>query len=282
MAKDKNEADKNKTAVAVAPTTAGAVAVATDYGADAGQGFEGQSRSDISIPLLGVLQAMSPQVTNMQAAKPGMLFNTVTEELIPGSEGVVLVPATTRHQFVEWVPREKGGGYVAAHEPGSEVVKAAQAASKDFGKLTLPNGNQLVETFYIYGMVLDADKQPTQMITVPLTSVKISPYKRWNTKVNMFTVKTPTGQKVRPPLFAHTLRITTVKEKNLKGEYFNVDLQPAVNNSVAESLLPPGHPALEAAKELRDMVSQGVAKGAYETEAAPGGGSGATNPDWNT
>lgn len=272
---------KEKQTTAVAVATPNAVGAVIDYGTDAGAGFENQTKADISIPFLGVLQPMSPQITSMNDAKPGMLFNTVTEELTDGKVGRVLVPATTRHVFVEWVPREKGGGFVASHEVGSEVVKRALAESKDFGKYTTPNGNQLTETFYLYGMLLDSDLQPVEMATLAFTSTKITPYKRWNTKVNMFTVKTPSGAKVRPPLFAHLVKVTTTKEKNNKGEFFNFDLSPA-NGSVAESLLPPGHPALEAAKELRQMVDQGLAKAAYETQdgnARPAGG--AADPNWN-
>jgi hypothetical protein len=265
---------------AVVPTAPQAVVPAADYGADAGVGFENQTRADISIPFLTVLQALSPQITSMEAAKPGMLFNTVTDELVDGKTGRVFVPATTKHQYVEWVPREKGGGFVAAHEADSEVVKQAMAGSKDFGKYTTPNGNQLQETFYIYGMLLDEADQPAEMAVIGFTSTKIGVYRRWNTKVNMFTLPQPDGRKVRPPLFAHKVRITTVKEKNNKGEFFNFELQPA-NGSVAASLLPPGHAALEAAKQLRDMIVSGTAKADYASQQPEAAGT-AADPNWNT
>lgn len=269
------QASKAAPSAALAKTTSTAVGAVHDYGVDAGQGFEHQTRADIAIPFLNVLQPLSPEITNNEAARAGMLFNSVTEQLTDGKTGLVFIPATTRHVFVEWVPREKGGGFVGIHEIESEVVKNARAASKEFGKYTTPAGNQLQETFYVYGVLLDDEGAPGEMAILAFTSTKITPYKRWNTKINMFTVKTPSGAKVRPPLFAHQVRITTTKEKNNKGEFFNVDLQPAVNNSVAESLLPPGHPALEAAKDLRKLVDDGVAKADYtsqrpEAEAAPG------------
>lgn len=253
-----------------------AVVPTHDYGADASAGYENQSRADVSIPFLTVLQALSPQITEMEAAKPGMLFNSVTEELIDGKVGRVFVPATTKHMFVEWVPREKGGGFVATHEPESEVVRQARASSKEFGKYTTPNGNQLQETFYIYGVLLDEQDQPGEMAVISFTSTKISAYKRWNTKVSMFTIPSPTGGKIRPPLFAHKVKLTSTKEKNNKGEFFNFDLQPA-NGSVASSLLPPGHPALEAGKSLREMVNSGAAKATPQAEPTQGSG----DPDWN-
>lgn len=248
----------------VIPKTQNTVPAVLDYGADTGVGFENQTRDDITIPFLTVLQALSPQITSMQDAKPGMLFNTVTEELFDGKTGIILVPATTRHVYVEWVPREKGGGFFGVHEVNSDVVKQARANSKEFNKLTTPSGNQLTETFYLYAVVLDKNDEPLNPVTLAFTSTKISVYKRWNTKVNMFTIKSPSGAKIRPPLFAHKVRVTAVKEKNNKGEFYNFDLQPA-NGGVADSLLPPGHPALEAAKEFRQLVESGAARADYES-----------------
>lgn len=251
---------------ALAKTGAGALTAAHDYGHDFGQGFEHQTRDDISIPFLAVLQDNSPQVTDREDCKPGMLFNTVTEDVIDGKKGIKFVPATTQHVFVEWVPRDKGGGFVAVHDIDSDVVRQARAASKEFGKYSTPTGNDLVETFYVYATLLDENDEANEMAVLAFTSTKISVYKRFNTKLNMFTIRTPDGRKMRPPLFAHRVHLTTVRERNNKGTYFNFALTPAVNGSVAESLLPPGDQRLEAAKSLRDMVESGLAKAAYDSQ----------------
>lgn len=240
-----------------------AVTLAADYGADTGIGFDGQNRDTIVIPRLVVLQALSPQCSSNDAARPGMLFNTVTEELTPGATGRVFVPACRRHHFNEWVDRTKGGGLVGSHAPESAIVQNAKQASTEWGQYFSPAGNRLVETVDIYGVLLDNDGLPDGMAILSFSSTKLSEYKHWNTKVAMFMVKTASGNKVRPPLFAHQVRVCTKKEKNAKGEFFNYDLKPAKGN-LLESLLPPGHPALEAAKELRSMVEEGGAKAADE------------------
>lgn len=254
------------------PTASQQLAPVADYGADAGAGFEHQGREDISIPFLSLLQANSPEISEIEAAKPGMLFNTVTREL---AREVVIVPASTRHQFVEWVPRDKGGGFVSARSASDPEVHAAIAASKSFGDYQLPNGNELVETFYIYAVLLDNDGQPNGFATIGFTSTKIKVYKNWNTTIRMFQVKTPDGRKISPPLFAHTVKVSSKPDKNAKGVFSNFSLVPA-KGTIAESLLPPDHPAFLAAKELRTMVDQGLAKAAYESQAE-----GAKDPDWN-
>jgi hypothetical protein len=264
MAKAKKEEALEKKA------TPGAVEV-YDYGEDAGSGFEGQTMADIAIPFLTVLQKMSPQCdsTTLAGAKPGMLFNTVTEELWDGEEGLVFVPAYTENVFVEWVPRDKGGGFVGVHNISSEVVTKAKSSAEEFGRYVTEEGNELQETFYVYGVLLDDEGNSSQMITIAFTSSKIRVYKKWNTKLTMFTIK---GTKQRPPLFAHKVRIKTVREENPKGAYYNFVLQPA-NDEVRDSLLAPGSEAFLAGKKCKEMVTSGAARASYETQqGATGGG----------
>lgn len=248
-----------------------AVGQVLDYGDDVGGGFENQTREDIAIPFISILQGLSPQVTKgtVEGAKPGLLFNTVTEEIIDPKVGLVFVPGYTEHVYVEWIPRKEGGGFVAVHQMDSEIVKRAKDASEEFGKLKVDREgggkNDLVETFYVYGTLLDEDGNPETMAVIAFTSSKIKVYRRWNTALRMFTIKTEDGRKVRPPLFAHQVRISTKEESNSEGDYYNFVLHPA-NGSIAESLLPPGSQALEAAKAVANMVKEGTARAAYETQ----------------
>ena len=199
---------------AVATKNASTELAAYDYGEDLDRGFEGQTSADYSVPFVSVLQQMSPQVSDprdggIEGAKPGMLINTVTGELWDGREGLEFVPAMTQHVFVEWVPREKGGGMVGRHEVDSDVVRAARANSSEFGKLRTREGNDLIETFYVYG-VLCSGEQPAENVILAFTSTKIKIYKNFNTRVGFFMVQTPNGKR-RPPLFSHLVKITTSK-----------------------------------------------------------------------
>ena len=134
-----------------------------------------------------------------------MLYNTVTEELYKGSEGFEFVPVATQHVYVEWVPREQGGGFVGIHQIEDDVVKAAKDSSTEFGKYFTAEGNTLTETFYVYGVMLDEDGNE-MVVVIPFTSTKISVYKKWNTRIAAFQIN---GK--RPPLFAHRVKVTTSK-----------------------------------------------------------------------
>ena len=125
---------------------------AKDYGEYAGRGFQNQTQEDVAIPFVNLLQSNSPEVLkdheqHIKGAEAGMFINTVTKELFKEIE---LTPSVTRHLFVEWVPRDNGGGLIGFHACNSDVVKAAKAVSTKFGKFK--NGeNDLVETFEIWG-----------------------------------------------------------------------------------------------------------------------------------
>lgn len=255
---------------AVAKKTTGAVA-GYDYGEHSGVGFEGTTPNDLSIPFLSILQSNSPQVENGDpaGAKSGMLFNTVTRELIDGEEGgVVFLPCHKEMAYVEWVPRAKGGGFVGLHLAESDEVKKAISANdgKRIGKLAIGD-NELVETYYVYGLVLNHDgSESLGFAVISFTSTKIKPFRDWVTA--MYTLKH------RPPMFANRARIRTVKQRNELGTFCNFRIDP-LRATWSESLIDPVKESnlLEEAVGFRDMVVNGIARAAFETQDATGDGS---------
>jgi hypothetical protein len=233
-----------------------------DYGEDEGGGYEGQTTEEIQIPFLALLQALSPQVTEGDM-KAGQLFNTVTEESY--GDSVLFVPSRREIAFVEWVPRDKGGGFVGRHEIGSEVVIAAKAAAGTrFRKLKHPdNGNDLMETIYLYGVLILDEGSRLEPVCVAFSSTKISEYRKYNTKVSMFTILREDGSKIKPPRWGYLFKVGVRSQKNAKGTFFNFDFVPA-EGSVKASLLRPEDPRYLAGKDLADMVSSGMAKAVEE------------------
>lgn len=246
--------------------------VSYDYGSMSGAGFENQTSADVAIPFLALLQDLSPECKKgerqLDDAEPGMLMNSVTKEIWSGEEGVVVVPCDTDHKYVEWVPRTSGGGFVGSHEFDSEIVAQAKANSVQRGKLKTAAGNDLVETFYLYCLLLsDAEAlEPETPIVVSFTSTKIAAYKRIMTRLRTF--------KGKPPLFAHRLRITSVPDSKKGQEFHNFVVNP-VYGDIQKSLIPPTlygavHPLLAVGEALKNAVRGGTAKAAHETQAAGG------------
>lgn len=257
----------------VAKRQKGGAVAAFDYGADAGAGFEDVKGSDLSIPFLTLLQANSPQVANQdpKGAAAGMIFNSVTRELTDGDEGIPFLPCHKEGPvWVEWVPRTKGGGFVGLHDPASDVVKnGTPIMHPETGEPTrkLRHGeNELIETFYIYGLLLEPSGEETcSFAVISFTSTKIKPHRDWVTA--MYTLKG------KPPIFANRGVVKTVKQVKNNDTFFNYRIEP-FNTTWVNSLIDPatlGDLLLEA-KEFQNLVTSGMARAAFETERAADGG----------
>lgn len=273
MPKEKNPG--TQIATTEAETTDVDLNSAKGYLADAGAGFEDTTAADYALPMLGILQKMSPQVDEDQdahipGAKAGMVFNTVTQEMYDGERGILFIPVHREHKFVEWVPREIGGGLVEVHAPDSPVVLKAKADSgSDFGKLSLGD-NQLAETFYVYGLRVDEDGNTDQAV-IPFASTQIRTYKAWMTKARGIKLRDPETNRPFPaPMFAHVYRLTTHLQENKKGKWHG--WRVAFNGAnAAEARLPLGSPLYDEAKALRDLVTRGLTKINIEQSQGLGG-----------
>ena len=265
----------------VATTSPKELAAQTDWGEYAGVGSEDTSSSDYSIPFINLLQSGSPQVEddNPPGAKAGMYHNSVTDELY---ESFVFQPCVQLHKVVEWKPRGEGGGggkgFVAVHELSSEVYKDALAANggSPYGKLKNPkNGNDLIETYYLYGYILNEEgTDSVGFAVVAFSSTKIKSLKNFNTSVDMI--------KGRPPKFAHRMKFTSTKEKNTEGQsYYTTHISPFLENWKASMLNPKDHKSLlDDGMGFREMVLSGQASADYEKQGDSGqSGSGATGTE---
>jgi len=227
----------------------------------AGAGFENQTQQDTSVPFLSILQGMSPILKTREDLRQGMIYNTVTGDAVKGSDGVAFVPATTQHLFIEWKPRNEGGGFVAQHALDSEIVKSAQA-NQPFGKYT--NGkNDLVDTFYVYGVVVGVDGELSPA-TISFTGTKIKKYRVWMTKAMGLQIKLADGRSMQAPLFSHRYRLKTVAEKNNKGEFFNWNITWDATEEI-DCRLPTDDDAFLAAVALGKAVGEGRARASVES-----------------
>jgi hypothetical protein len=241
------------------------LAVTGGYEGDAGAGFEDTTAEDYALPMLGILQKMSPQVDKDQdahiaGAEAGMVFNTVTQDMYDGSKGIQFIPVHREHKYVEWIPREAGGGLVAVHDPDSpSVLRAKQEAGGDrFAKLSVGN-NQLAETFYVYGLLVDEDGSTTQVV-IPFASTQIKAYKAWMTKARGIKIKNPDGRVFPAPMFAHVYQLTTHLQENNKGKWHGWRIGFKGGTATSARIGPEGDPLYDEARALREMVVRGVAK----------------------
>ncbi len=232
-----------------------------DYGDDYDAGFENQGMEDTLLKPLKILQAQSPEVLEktITGAKAGLILDPSTDELF---KYLTIIPIYRERVFTEWLPRDKGGGggsgFVAEHLPDSELIlKAIIDNGGKWWPLSHPkNGNDLAESFKLHCIIQEPDGtlRPSMII---FTSSQIKVWQKASTAMRRFDIK---GK--RPAMYVHLAKISTVVEKNPKGQWFNYRWEPA-NGEVKNSLIPPKDPRLEAARTWLEIVKQGETKVDY-------------------
>ena len=254
------------TAVAKAKQTAVSTDVLDDIFETAGEGAAFDS-SEMQIPFVRVLQALSPQLNKkkpeyIEGAAQGDLFNTVTGEHWSGEEGVTVIPCFQTTKYLEFVPRDMGGGFKGEIHPNDPVL---QQTMRSGSKEMLPSGNELVKSDQHFCLVLgeEGSFQPA-VIDMKSTQLKVS--RRWKTQIAMQKVRHPsTGALVTPAVFATMWKLTTTEESNDQGSWNNYQVEKV---GLVES-----RDLLLEAKAFRDSIMAGEVKAAPEAPAENGGGS---------
>ena len=210
--------------VAVAEKKA-ALPTVSDFGgfeAFANEGLESVSAQDLSIPYLRILAQLSPQVNKrdgayVQGAEAGMIYNTVENAVYSGEDGVSVIPCYYRRVYVEWKPREKGGGYVATYGSDDPILKTTY--KDDRGNDILPHGNLLTNTAEFYVLMLDTDGSPRRCL-ITMTSTQLKKARKWLTQMQTNTARGKNGNMFVMPMMSHIYTLSTVEERNDKGSWF--------------------------------------------------------------
>ena len=167
----------------------------TLFGNDLSKGFENMTQDDLALPFVRILGQLSPQVTQGDAkfiedAKPGMIYNTVTNDLFDGKKGIKVIPCYYKKDYPEWNDRGEGPGAPAAvHLPQSPVIATGK---REGSKIRLPNGNYLEETASYYVMVETKTGAYTPaLITMKSTQLNVS--KKWNSMMKFIQLPAEKG-----------------------------------------------------------------------------------------
>lgn len=224
----------------------------------AGEATEGATQDDYAMPFLSLLQSGSPQCKKtdprmIEGAEEGQFFNTVDKTIYADENGVIFVPCGYRRAFVEWKLREDGGGFVADYNPGSEPKIIAQ---DEKNRDILENGNELKDTRYWYGFVINADGSSDAAV-IGLTRTQLKPSKAW---FNLVTKNVWPDGKLRtkePPMYVWSYRLKSVPQQKDDHSFWNWDVTrdaPVTDAGV-----------LEAGKTLHDSVKAGDVKRADDS-----------------
>lgn len=203
----------------------------TDMAADSGRGVS-HDASDYLVPLIYVLQALSPQALKrnpayINGAEAGSIWlRNASNPIVPGDHGIYFLPAAFYKNVVEWIPRNDGGGFVGIHnflDVGDTVAKVAERVNakqvpdptnaKRIRWMT-KDGHELIETRYHVGYVF-WDGRPMPYV-LPLSSTGHTFSKEWMNRMGQKTL--PNGQQA--PSYSYIYRLYTQFKQNNLGEWF--------------------------------------------------------------
>lgn len=177
----------------------------------AAAGNENVTANDLKIPMLKVLQQLSPELDDsksqyIEGAKAGMIANTVTGD---ASTSVMCMNLYFKSSFVVWLRRELGGGKVGEFD-------SLDAASAYLAEAGLDSkSHDIIETATHYVMLLNDDgSKIIGQALIPMSGTGLSVSSTWNSNIQMTNA---------PQRFLSVWKLSTVKRSNSKGSWFVFD-----------------------------------------------------------
>ena len=193
-------------------------------------GLENLAREDMTLPRLGIAQALSPQLSEsdpkyIEGLRPGNFFNTITRENY--GKTVQLVPLLFYKTRILFGPIDEGGGLrcqapdnlIGIGEPGGTCIKCPfsqfGSARNGEGKGTACN------QFFNYAALIvnDGSVSPEGLLVFSLKSSALKVAKDWNALIRIRNLD----------IFAGVYELTSVERKNDIGRWYEPVINPAGN-----------------------------------------------------
>ena len=265
----KTAVEKVKT---ITPTTTALDSMMAD---DAGAGISNRPE-DNQIPNIKVLQPLSPQVLDGPGKMPGATagdFILAGSTTLPGSQGIWFQPVAWAQEWREFLNRERGGGYVASY-PVNGFDDALQPIPPAGVKQVAPyqwvftdSGNVCIHYRNAVGILWQ--RRFGLEYVIPFTSTGHSVMKAWNTKAGQKRFAEGPKAGMQHPLFAYLYHLTASQRRNKKGQWYVIDVGPAVpldSDELKDVISEDWHHAYAIGKKLHLAFEKGEKKLAVDAD----------------
>jgi len=170
---------------------------------DRALGNENVSAEDQAVPRISLLQALSPQIDDVEGARPGQFHISTTNELV---DSLMVINLAFRKEWAVFKDKDLGGGFNGSYES-----EAAARAHVD----TLP-GNasdyQIIETAKHALLVLDEEGNPAYPAEMFFKSSALNQSRKWNSEISI--------KNGNAPRFATVWKLSPLKRKNDRGTWY--------------------------------------------------------------
>ena len=226
---------------------------------DATNGLENITSEDQAIPRLKILMQLSPELEELrdEGAKPGDIYNTVTEEWYDGTKGLRVLPSAYKRQYVEWADRGQGlGAPINVYDASSDIL--TKTTRDENNKDRLENGNYVETCGDHYVIIIPNGHSSEAIITMKATQLKKS--RKWNSMLINLKIKNSKGVSFTPPSYSHYYLLKTSKEGNDKGSWYGWEIsREKMVDNVDD---------YNTAKSFSERINKGEIKVKYEEESS--------------
>jgi len=209
------------------------------------RGSENAGTDDIVLPRISLLQALSPQIDEGDAAyvpgaKQGDIINTLTGAIY-GKE-ITIIPVFFRKVYIIWKDRAKGGGLNGIFDTKQDAMLALNA-------LEPPTSDyEIIDTAEEFVLVVNADGTMDEAI-LSMSKTKMKCSRKLQSLIRLTTIDS----------FASMFTLKSIADQSDLGKFFNFDV--ASKGFVAEDVY-------KKAEAMYKDVSSNAAR--YKADASDG------------
>ena len=186
---------------------------------DAGFGNENITQEDLALPFLKILSGLDPLLDELEKARKGDIYNTVTGDLYKGAEGIKVIPCAYQRRFIEWAPRGSGSGApVNIYTPDEKRPKTERSKEDNREYVIGGDGTYIEDTAQHYVLVLDDEGNATPAL-IAMKSTQLKKSRKWNSMIQGRMATNKEGRPFVMPRFSHIYKLSAVKEENSKGSW---------------------------------------------------------------
>lgn len=193
-----------------------------------GQGFENVTPDSTKLPMLTILQAQTPVCLERNKHPSIVAGNIYDNVACVAHERITVIPVMYKQRWIEWVPRDNGGGLVAIHKefPSSGIRES-------FGKSRTPDGHDLVDTRIHYVLYLNSEGFYNPAI-ISMSSTGVGKSQLWISQMqqNRKRVVQSDGRVCEKVLamYSRHYELSTTLQKNKNGQqWYNWEIRPLVD-----------------------------------------------------
>lgn len=190
---------------------------ATDPRIVAGQGLD-FGPDELQMPRLSIAQAQSEAMNPksdgyVPGANIGDIISSIDKRCYPGDDGVEIIACARTTKYLEWLPRNSGGGIAGIYGPEEGRALMASATRGPAG-MTLPNGNTIHDSKEYLVLALDDEGKGTpHLLSFAKSGIAIA--RNWNTRMASYYARHKDAS-----IISQVWRLTTAPKANDAGTWF--------------------------------------------------------------